>query len=97
MKPTAKGLLRYLLYNGAMKKITSKQNKSERNWPLVVIALIVIAINAVLLVIGLANTATLGWWALLIALAALTSIFLSVMAIKQNNPAWLLLDLIIPN
>ncbi|MNH58462.1 hypothetical protein D3C73_102620 [compost metagenome] len=39
----------------------------------------------------------LGWWALLIGAGAVSSIYFSVLAIKKNDPAWLLLDFILPN
>lgn len=76
-----------------MKKTQSK----ERNWLLVTIASIVILLDIVLLVIAATNMSTLGWWSLAITIGAISSLYLSVVAIKTNNPAWLLLDLILPN
>src|SRR5689334_3021753 len=74
-----------------------KEARRERNWALVVIASTVILLNAILLLFVSFNTVTLGWWSLVIAAGALSSIWFSVMAIRKNEAAWLLLDLILPN
>jgi hypothetical protein len=76
-----------------MKKM---QNK-ERNWPLVVIASIVIIFNIGLFVVAVMNVSAFGWWSLAILAGAALSIWLSALAIKRNEPAWLLLDFILPN
>lgn len=77
-------------------KIMKKMQNKERNWVLVVVASIVIILSIALLVITLRNISTLGWWSLAIAAGAVSSICLSITAIKRNEPAWLLLDLILP-
>jgi hypothetical protein len=69
----------------------------KRNWPLVVIALIVITLNILIIAGIFMYTANLEWWSVLIIVGALSSIYLSLMAIIKNDPAWLLLDLILPN
>lgn len=74
-----------------------KKQKRERNWALVIIASSVIALNIALLVFTAMNIAWLGWWSFFIAMGALSSIVLSATAIKKNEPAWLLLDLILPS
>ena len=76
-----------------MKKI---QNY-ERNWGLVVIASLMILGNAAILVLAVLYMTTLGWWSAALIAGAITSIWLSVEAIRHNEPAWLLLDLILPN
>lgn len=74
-----------------------KKEKHGRNWALVVVASIVITLNTGLLIAVSLSTATLGWWALVIVIGAISSIWLSVTAIKKNDPTWLLLDMILPN
>ena len=68
----------------------------ERNWALVVIASIMILLNLILLVAAVLYWATFGWWSLIAGIGAATSIYLSVEAIRTNDPTWLLLDLILP-
>ena len=74
-----------------------RTKNKERNWLLVVVASVVILCDTALLVVAAINTSTLGWWALGIAVGAILSLYLSIVAIKTNNPAWLLLDFILPN
>jgi hypothetical protein len=73
-----------------------KEQKPPRNWALVVIASIMIVINLALLVIAVAYWSNLGWWAPALIVGAIASLFLSVEAIRKNDPAWLMLDLILP-
>ena len=80
-----------------MTKNKKKEQTIERNWALVVIASIMIIINLVLLVIASMYWSALGWWAPVITVGAIVSIYLSVEAIRTNDPTWLLLDLILPS
>ena len=73
-----------------------KVHKQARNWALVVIAVTVMIVNVALLVAAVLYWSALGWWSLAVAVGALTSIFFSIQAIRKNEPAWLLLDLILP-
>ncbi len=77
-------------------KSKNKAQKTSRNWALVIIASIVIAISVTLLVMAVVYRSNLGWWAPVLAVGAVISILLSVQAIKKNDPVWLLLDLILP-
>ena len=77
-------------------KSKKKQQTLSRNWALVVIALIMIIINLILLAIAVLYWSVLGWWAPALVGGAITSLFLSVEAIRKNDPTWLLLDLILP-
>ncbi len=72
------------------------ENKPKKNWVLIVIASTVIVLNAALILFLILNPMTLGWWTLLIGLSAVVSISLSLKAIKENEPAWLMIDLILP-
>ncbi len=74
-----------------------KAQKQEPNIGLRIFATIVIIINIAILAVVAMNVPGLGWWALVIALGAISSIYFAVIAIKRNEPAWLLLDLILPN
>ena len=80
-----------------MVKNKKKEQKIERNWALVVIASIMIIINLALLVIASMYWSALGWWAPVIVVGAIVSIYLSIEAIRTNDPTWLLLDLILPS
>ena len=46
---------------------------------------------------SIAYVSVLGWWAALFIAGAISSIVLGLVAIKKNDPTWLLLDLILPN
>jgi hypothetical protein len=73
-----------------------KKHSHERNWVLVIVSTVVIVLNlGVLVAVGL-NPLVFGWWAILIVLGALSSIGLATLAIRQNDPSWLLLDLVLP-
>lgn len=74
-----------------------KALQQEPNIALRIIATIVIIIDTVILTIIAMNITGLGWWGIIITLGAISSIGFAVMAIKRNEPAWLLLDLILPN
>ena len=80
-----------------MKKRIKKSGNKPRNWALVLIASIVIILNLVMIVLGFAYMSTLGWWSPILIIGGLSSMALAATAIKQNDPAWLLLDLILPS
>ena len=75
-----------------------KQPPKEPNWLLRVIASLIILLNIALLVVAISNYQSLGWlWTTVLCTAGVSSIALSIEAIRTNEPAWLLLDLILPN
>ena len=74
-----------------------KKRKKSRNWALVVFASIVIVLNIAVGGFSIAYVSVLGWWAALFIFGAISSIVLGLVAIKKNDPTWLLLDLILPN
>lgn len=78
-------------------KNKKKVHKPVRNWALVVIASSYILVNIILIVIAVLFWSDLGWWAPIITVGAVVSIYFSIEAIRKNEPAWLLLDLILPN
>ena len=75
-----------------MKKVQTVQ----RNWALVIIASMMIILNVVLLAAVVFYWSAFGWWSLIAVVGAVASIYLSVEAIRTNDPTWLLLDLILP-
>lgn len=79
-----------------MAKKKAKEQEG-RNWPLTVISIIMIIFDVAILAIVWNQRFAFEWWGLLIAFGAVSSLFLSYKAIKTNNPAWLLLDIILPN
>lgn len=68
----------------------------ETDWPLVIVAVIMIVIGAVLVWLAIVNATALGWWAFVPGLTGLSTITFAVIAIQSNNRAWILLDLILP-
>lgn len=74
-----------------------RHTRSERNYALVVIAGLVIIGNSFLLAVLAAGVINIGWFGWLVAAGSLSSIIMSTMAIRRNDPTWLLLDLILPN
>lgn len=81
----------------------SKKNQPAQNaiaagnWLLVIVAGILIVLNAALLLLVVIFAEFFGWWSLALGLAAVSSIGLAIISIRDNNPSWLLLDLILPN
>ncbi|HEX8182178.1 MAG TPA: hypothetical protein VF575_01095 [Candidatus Saccharimonadales bacterium] len=74
-----------------------KMKARSRNWLLVSIASIIIILDLLIITGVVLYSIPLGWWSFIIVAGALSSLSLSVMAIKTNDPAWLLLDIIIPS
>lgn len=74
------------------KKIATK----ERDWLLVFVASILIALGLGLIVLAIINIVHFGWWSIPIGLSGLATVSAAIMSIIENNPAWILLDLIIP-
>jgi membrane protein YdbS with pleckstrin-like domain len=77
-----------------MKK--KKEISKSRNWPLVVISSILILIGLVLIAFALMYVADFGWWSLLVGATGLTTVIAACLSIAKNDPAWILLGLIIP-
>lgn len=86
-------------YNSTMNKNRPPQSAiTAGNWPLVIIGGLIIVLNAVLLVLVVIFARQLGWmWSTLVSVGAVCSISLSITSIRQNNPSWLLIDLLFPN
>lgn len=66
------------------------------NWPLVILAGIIIVLNAALLVLAIVFAGQFGWWALLLGFGAVSSIILAISSIKYNEPIWVAFDLMFP-
>lgn len=73
------------------------EERQRTNWPLMVVSIVMIVFDVAIFAIVWKRGVIFEWWGALIALGALSSLYLSYKAIKTNNPAWLLLDLILPN
>lgn len=68
----------------------------QRNWPLVFVSSILILIGLILLTLSIVYAINLGWRSLLYGTIGLSTISFSVTAIVENDPSWILLDLILP-
>ena len=69
----------------------------RRNLMLVIIASIWITLSAIVVLAGVLNFQTFGWLiATLMIVAGVISVVPAVVAIVKNDPAWLLLDIILP-
>jgi hypothetical protein len=68
----------------------------HRNWGLVFMSSIIIVFGLAFVVLAVTNIASFGWWSLSIGLIGLITIGLATMSIIKNDPAWILIDLIIP-
>lgn len=77
-----------------MKK--TKLVHKDRNWALVFISLILILLGLVLTIVSIAYMNVFGWSSILIGITGGATVGASVMAIIQNDPSWILLDLIFP-
>ena len=73
-----------------------KSVTKSRNWVLVFVSTILITLGLTLIILAVMSAANLGWWSLLIGISGLTTVAAAVMSIVKNDPAWILLDLIIP-
>ena len=67
-----------------------------RRWGLVFISSIIIVLGLTLVVLAVTNIVSFEWWSLLIGLIGLIAIGSAIMSIIKNDPAWILIDLIIP-
>lgn len=74
-----------------------KQQKHSRNWALVIIASIVIILNLALIVFYILYAKTFGWWNVITIPGAIFGVWTSARAIKDDESAWLMLDLIFPS
>lgn len=73
------------------------KGSKERNWGLVFICVILIIIGGVLITLSVVNISLFGWWSLLIGLSGLATITAATVSIIENDPVWILLDLILPS
>jgi formate hydrogenlyase subunit 3/multisubunit Na+/H+ antiporter MnhD subunit len=77
-------------------QMTKKQKNAERNWAVVIVGSIYMLLGLALVVVAALNIHVFGWGSLLLGLAGATPITASIIAIVENDPNWILLDLIIP-
>lgn len=77
-------------------KIPKALKKQPRNWMLVLVAVIMIILSLTITVLGLMLIPQIGWFAAVPIVGGISSTGLAVTAIIENDPAWLLLDLILP-
>lgn len=68
----------------------------EGNWGLIFFSGIVFALGITLVILAIVFYKQLGWWSLAVFASGFSSAYLSFIAVKDNEPAWLLLDLILP-
>ncbi len=70
---------------------------TSRNWGLIIISSILFLGGSTLVVLAAINVASFGWWSLALGLSGLGTMGAAIMSIVTNDPAWILLDLILPN
>ena len=70
---------------------------SEKNWLLLVFAVLVGIFAFAFIAIGVVFWASLSLLAPVLIVSGLSSLFFVYKALKDNQPAWLLLDVILPN
>lgn len=68
----------------------------ERSPFVMLIAGMIWLANAVIIGVAAMNFTTLGWWAILLIVGGLSSMFLALATIVTGKPEWILLDLILP-
>lgn len=90
--------MRHLLYVICYHKVMKKKTNAYAagNWLLIIISSILILIGLALLLLATIYVANFGWWSLLIGSTGLTTTGCAVMSIVENNPSWIMLDLILP-
>jgi hypothetical protein len=77
-----------------MKKKTNAY--AAGNWLLIIVSSILILIGLALLLLAIIYIGNFGWWSLLIGSTGLTTTGCAVTSIVENNPSWIMLDLILP-
>ena len=70
---------------------------TSRNWGLIIISSIHFLGGSTLVVLATINVASFGWWSLALGLSGLGTMGAAIMSIVTTDPAWILLDLILPN
>lgn len=68
----------------------------KRSWALIIVSVIYMFIGASIIFIAVTNIHAFGWLSAVFALAGATPVVAAIIALVENNPAWILLDLIIP-
>ena len=76
---------------------TKKKVTEARNWGLVLICAILIVLGGAIVVLAVVNIALFGWWSLLIGAVGATTVAAAIMSIIENDPIWIMLDLILPS
>lgn len=70
--------------------------KGRRSWALIIVAIAYMIIGVAITFIALTNIDAFGWMSAIFALAGITPVASAIIALIENNPAWILLDLILP-
>lgn len=83
---------------GAPKSTKPKPQNAiaAKNWLLVGVASVIIVINIILLVLIVMCPQALGWLSWLVGIGCIGAISACLLAIEKNDPAWILLDAILP-
>lgn len=68
----------------------------EKNWLLVIFAVLIFLAGLIVVAISLLFLEVFGWWAVPSIASGLTSMYFSYKAVRTNESAWILLDLILP-
>lgn len=66
------------------------------NWPLVGVAVVMMLCGLCLAVVPLFYLAMFGWWALVLIASGVSTVLFCIEALRENDPSWLMLDLILP-
>lgn len=73
------------------------KRSSPRNWVLVLLSSIIFLLGSTLVVLAALNVPSFGWWSLALGLSGFGTMGAAIMSIITNDPAWIFLDLILPN
>ena len=71
-----------------------KTTAQHRSWGLIIISSLIIIGGLTLVTLSIVYVGTFGWWSLLIGVSGLSSICLATMSIVNNDPSWILIDII---
>ena len=74
-----------------------KTTAQHRSWGLIIISSLIIIGGLILVTLSIVYVGTFGWWSLALGLSGLGTMGAAIMSIITNDPAWILLDLILPN
>jgi hypothetical protein len=74
----------------------TNESIKPRNPALIIIASVLILFGLAIVFVGLTNMDALGWWTILTVLSGLLTTGAAVTSIVQNDPSWILLELLLP-